>query len=71
MLERSKEEFDSPILKVKGKIGISVLLGRISNVFEAGCVLFQQPAKSEPGYENWDKLLDLESDIYIIYLPVS
>lgn len=38
-------------------------------MFEAGGVLSQQPAKAEPVYENWDKLLDFE--IYIIYLPVS
>lgn len=69
MLERNKEEFDSSSFKVKGKIGISVVLGRISYMFEAGCILSQQPAKAEPVYENWDKLLDFE--IYIIYLPVS
>lgn len=39
-------------------------------MLEAGCVLAQQPAKVEPVYENWDKLLDFQCDIYIIYLPV-
>lgn len=58
---------------MKGKIDISIVLGRISYMFEAGCVLSQQPAKAEPVYENWDKLLDFECDIYIyiIYLPGS
>lgn len=40
-------------------------------MFEAGCVLSQEPAKAEPVCENWDKLLDFECDIYIVYLPVS